>query len=139
MTPLQLAKAYCANYQDGRCMGMDFDLQGNHFAFRKRGLCWLADPIRPCSYAETAILPQNVSEWSAAEAQSFVEGVQAYKKATGEMIPKHASAKSGEERICPQCKTRILEPRQRFCYICADARQKQANRERNRKKAQNEG
>jgi hypothetical protein len=133
MTPLQLAKQHCANYQDGQCMGMDFDVKGNHFAFRKRGPCWLGDPIQRCTYAETAVLPQNVADWPATDAQSFVEGVQAYKKATGEVIPKHASAKASDERICPQCKIRILEPRQRFCYICAEAREKAAQRERQRK------
>jgi len=127
MTPLQVAKGYCANYQDGQCLGMDFDERGKHFAFRKNGPCWLADPIQRCGYAESAVLPQNVSEWPAAIAQSFVEGVQAYKKATGEVIPKHANAKT--ERVCPQCMTRLLEPGRRFCYVCADTRRKAAKRE----------
>src|ERR1700736_2604402 len=59
MTPLQAAKAHCANYQpDGSCLGIyyndDLSIDWQRYAPRPR--CLLAD-CGQCSYFEEIILP----------------------------------------------------------------------------------
>ncbi len=128
MTPLQLAKAHCANCQtDGKCVGMDFDNQGTHKAFRSKGDCWLADPIKRCLYFEECVIPMSSSDWpglkTAKEHADFDEGVKEYRRSV--MIP------DNRERICPKCQIRALEPFKRMCYICREDAEKEARRERN--------
>jgi len=83
-------------------------------------------------------MPMNVSEWKAVDAQSFIEAVQAYRKKVGSPVAKTVAANT--ERTCPVCKTRTLEPRQRYCYICADKLRKESKRESDRRaRGQNEG
>ena len=58
MTPLQLARAECANWErDGECLGMDIATDGRTVPLwqKKPARCRLADG-QACAYFETAIL-----------------------------------------------------------------------------------
>ena len=57
MTPLQAAKAHCANYQpDGSCLGIVFGV----YRFRKEGLPCLLCSGERCSYFEEIIVPMRL-------------------------------------------------------------------------------
>jgi len=61
MTPRQIAKEHCANYQsDGSCLGVHYndDLKISHVAPLPR--CLLADPIRRCPYFEECVMPMKL-------------------------------------------------------------------------------
>ncbi len=130
MTPRQAAEAHCANWKNGGdCAGMDFDASGKHTAFRPRGRCWLGDPIKRCPYFEECVMPMGRADWpglnTAKEHQDFDEALAQYRKAVLLVNP--------NQRLCPECRLRPLEPFKRLCYICRDKHEKQSQRERDRK------
>jgi hypothetical protein len=118
-TPRMLAEAHCANWQNGQCLGLDFDLAGKHFRFRPAGRCWLCTPTERCSYFEEAVMPlqieHKVAEVEVKLRKHFREGVLAYKKAIGEPVSK--AALEGEP-ICPRCYARPPQTGRRYCLTC---------------------
>jgi len=58
-TPLQIAKANCANYQcDGSCLGCDIEKNGKISRCSPKLHCRLADtPPERCEYFEACVLP----------------------------------------------------------------------------------
>src|SRR4030095_668669 len=65
-TPLQGAKAHCANYQpDGSCLGIAFRRNLSMYRFRKEGLPCLLCSGERCSYFEEIIVPMQMSRETA--------------------------------------------------------------------------
>ena len=117
MKPLQLAHDHCANWRkDGRgCLGavIDDDLQIRRCKPRER--CLLGTPGERCSYFEECVAPMAASIENPARRLAFEEAVRDYRLA--------AKLPCADDRPCPMC-GRPMEPRQRFCEICAGARRK---------------
>jgi hypothetical protein len=62
MTPLQVAKAECANCDSaGNCAGIGIADNGSLYRFRQPGKCWLAPDgngqIKRCQYFEESVAP----------------------------------------------------------------------------------
>lgn len=135
MTPHQVAKAHCCNYQDGVCIGMDFNAAGKPSTFRAKGRCWLSEPVRRCQFFEETVIPMSRSDWpglkTAKEHEDFDDGVRLYRRAV--MIP------DSRERVCPVCGVRPLEPYKRLCYVCREAQAKASMRERNARRLNEQG
>jgi len=135
MTPRQAAQMHCANWNNGQCSGIDFDAHGSHKAFRPRGACWLNDPVKRCSYFEECVMPMGRADWpglkTAKEHEEFDGAIAAYRRATLLVNP--------NQRLCPECQLRPLEPFKRLCYICRDKHEKESRRERNRRYQDNGG
>ena len=121
MTALQIAYAECANWRkDGKgCLGaiIDDDLQIRRCKPRER--CLLSTPGERCQYFEECVAPMGPSIYDEARRVAFMAAVRDYRLA--------AKLPCAEERPCPMC-GRPMEPRQRFCEICAAARRKASNR-----------
>ena len=117
MTPLQAAKAHCANYEpDGSCLGIAFrdDLSMRRFR-KERQRCLLQTP-EACPYFEQVVLPQ-VSP-SVAEQ---------YRK----RLPEGAVTSVEPQRViklCRDCRKREVESRRRYCSTCAEIRKRKSNR-----------
>ena len=115
MTALQIAYAECANWRkDGKgCLGaiIDDDLQIRRCKPRER--CLLSTPGERCQYFEECVAPMGPSIYDEARRVAFMAAVRDYRLA--------AKLPCAEERPCPMC-GRPMEPRQRFCEICAAAR-----------------
>lgn len=61
MTPLQLAKAECANYtNNGGCQGLGIRDNGRSFVFGAKSKCFLAEGKR-CDYFEQCVFPMKIS------------------------------------------------------------------------------
>jgi hypothetical protein len=121
MTPLQLAHTHRANWNaDGSCLGaiIDDDLQIRRC--RPRPRCIVGTPGQRCSYFEECILPMERSLHDSGQRQQFNDAARQYRLA--------ANVSSQEKRACPDC-GRPMEPRQRFCPICADSRRRETNRQ----------
>ena len=125
MTPLQFAKAQCANYtSNGGCSGIGIKDDGSAYMFGAKARCVLATNER-CRYFEECVLPMGLETSTlagVAQAKERDQAVQLYSRIAPE------SAKGG--RICPECRERPLEKGHRFCYVCASKRRKEANRAR---------
>jgi hypothetical protein len=120
-TSLAVAQAYCANYQDGSCSGIDFDAKGGLFRFRPEGCKCLLSSRERCGYFETAVIPIDPTEWkSPIKIQEFKSGIDQYKR-------RHIAGIVTRARYCPDCQAPI-GPRKRYCADCADKRQKEAAR-----------
>lgn len=121
MTALQIAYAECANWRkDGKgCLGavIDDDLQIRRCKARER--CVLSEPGKRCPYFEECVAPMAPSIENPARRAAFEAAVRAYRLA--------AELPCADERPCPMC-GRAMEPRQRFCEVCAAARRKASNR-----------
>jgi hypothetical protein len=115
MTPLQAAKAHCANYQaDGSCLGVAFRDDLSMYRFRNEGLpcVFLHGRCEGCQYFEEIVLPQV----SAAVAAEYRKSLPADAKTT--VRPQRSI------KLCPDCHKRELEPRQRYCATCAKTRKR---------------
>lgn len=114
---------------------MDFDTSGKHFPFRPKGRCWLAEPIKRCSFFEEAVIPMSRSDWpeltTVKQHADFDDGVRLYRRAA--MIP------DSRERICPECGIRPLEPYKRLCYVCREAQEKASMKARNARRLAEQG
>src|SRR5262249_30697463 len=123
MTPLQAAKAHCANYQhDGSCLGVAFRDDLSMYRFRKEGLPCLLGTCEACPYFEEIVLPQVPP--SVAEQ---------YRKS----LPAGAATSVRPQRViklCPDCRKRELEPRKRYCSKCASIRKRESKRRHMREK-----
>ena len=108
MSPLQAARAHCANHQaDGSCLGIYYkdDLSVDPSKYRPCSKCLLADGKR-CGYFEEIIIPMRLEQPK--DAKSLASAVSAYQR-------RHQL--QSVTRFCPECgETR--EARQRLCADC---------------------
>jgi hypothetical protein len=123
MTPIQVAKAECANCDSaGNCAGIGFADNGSLYRFRQPGKCWLAPDehgqIKRCQYFEQCVAPLAKKRVQAASTQeqqhaaaSLAEGVHAYEKAVMP-VPTIKFAK------CKRCQRQVYPPK-RLCEQCA--------------------
>lgn len=126
MTPLQVAKAHCANFQsDGSCLGTHLSDDLKTAKLIKNDRCVLGTKGVRCLYFEECVMPMNRADWpglkTPKEHQEFGEAIKAYQLASNVV--------SHKDRKCPDC-GRELEPRKRFCYVCSENRKQEANRKR---------
>lgn len=125
MTPLQLAKEHCANYQsDGSCLGIGIHNDGSLFRFKPEGQpCVLSPPLKRCAYFENVVLMRSpADEPCPAPARvlndQFAEGLRLYAAATNEHLPVTQKG----QRLCRLCRQRTVEPPKQLCYVCAEER-----------------
>jgi hypothetical protein len=123
MTPLQVAKAECANCDSaGNCAGIGIADNGSLYRFRQPGKCWLAPDengqIKRCQYFEECVAPLAKKRAQAASTQerckaaaSLAQGVHAY-ETTVMPTPTVKYAK------CKRCQ-RTIHPPKRLCTQCA--------------------
>jgi hypothetical protein len=130
MTLLQIAQAHCANWRRDRggCLGaiIDDDLQIRRCIPKPN--CTLGVTGQRCRYFEECVMPMAPSIYNPVYRQQFEEAIRQYLVAT--KLP------YADERPCPVCR-RPMEPRRRFCHVCAKA-QHRANQRAwaaNRRKA----
>jgi hypothetical protein len=121
MTALQIAYSHCANWRkDGKgCLGamIDDDLQTRRCYPRAR--CVLSEPGKRCPYFEECVAPMAPSIDNPKVRSDFEAAIRDYRLA--------AEMPCADERPCPMC-GRAMEPRQRFCEVCAAGRRKASNR-----------
>jgi len=118
MTPSQIAKEHCANYQsNGTCLGIAFKDDLSMYMFRKEGLpCLLCDGQR-CASFEEVIVPMRMSRETAeakARADKKEQAVRAY-------LEQHelGSGKSSAKRVCLDCRRVELQGQAKYCERCA--------------------
>jgi hypothetical protein len=124
MTPLQAAKAHCANYQpDGSCLGMYYndDLSVDWSRYEPKAKCVLHNMCDACPYFEETVLPQVLGSVNVAYFRALPEG-------TVTSIKNDQPVK----RRCPDCKKRFLEPNKQYCRICANVRKRTSYRKSKR-------
>jgi hypothetical protein len=118
MTPIQFAKAECANYNaDGSCLS------------GPRKKCALYNRDR-CDYFEKCVLPLADSPSPTGES-----GLQTYRQQAREIYlasQELKAPKKSKDRFC-ECGA-ILEKRQRICPKCRDERRKATFRNSQQKK-----
>jgi hypothetical protein len=121
MSPLQAAKAHCANHQqDGSCLGIAFRDDLSMYRFRREGLpCVLCSGER-CSFFEETIVPMRPE--LPAQAKSLANAVNAYQR-------KHRL--QSLVRFCPGCGETPLLARQRFCADCRAKRRRETHQKYN--------
>ena len=115
MTGLQLAREHCANWLgNGKgCLGamIDDDLQIRRCIPKPK--CVLGTPGQRCLYFEECLAPMARSMADPRRREEFAQVVRQYRLA--------AKLPCTDERPCPRC-GRAMTPRQRFCRVCAAAR-----------------
>ena len=115
MRLVELARDHCANWRkDGKgCLGaiIDDDLQIRRCT--PRLVCLLTSPGQRCQYFEECVMPMARSIEDPVYRQQFEDAVRLYKAA--------AALAYADERACPVC-GKPMEPRRRFCHVCAKAR-----------------
>ena len=121
MTPLQAARAHCANYQpNGSCLGIAFGDNLSMHCFRNEGsTCLLCNGER-CSYFEEIIVPMRLDR--PAEKKSLGSAVNAYQR-------KHLL--QSLLRFCPECGQSQLLARERFCADCRAQRRRETHQKYN--------
>src|SRR5262249_16646646 len=118
MTPLQAAKAHCANYQpDGSCLSIAFRDDLSMYRFRKEGLPCLLRTCQACPYFEEIVLPQAAPSVAEQYRKSLPAG-------TATTVRPQRSIK-----LCRECKKHEVEPRKRYCSKCAKIRNRRFKRE----------
>lgn len=123
MTPLQFAKAECANFDlDGSCKGIGIRNDGSLYSFGRQPTCRLKQSSEPCQYFEECVLPMGFDTTSAVGLAKAKEREQALREYA--VNAPLLARQSG--RLCPDCRERELEPGHRFCYACAANRRKQS-------------
>jgi hypothetical protein len=124
VTPLQAAKAHCANYQpDGSCLGIYHrdDLSIDWQRCKPLPKCPIGD-CQACPYFEEIVLPQVSASVAAKYHKSLPAGVN-----TG-VRPQHAI------KQCLDCRRREVRPRQKYCLTCARIRKRASKRRHMRAK-----
>lgn len=123
MTPLQVAKAECANCDNaGNCAGIGIADDLRCYMFRRPGKCWLAPDehgqIKRCQYFEQCVAPLAKKRAQAASTQeqqhaaaSLADGVRAYE---GAVMP----ALTIKYAKCKRCQQTVYPPK-RLCARCA--------------------
>lgn len=128
MTPLQFAKAQCANlHPDGSCAGVGIRDDGSLFSFGRKPACLLVIKAR-CQYFEECVLPMGI-ETTSATGQIKARHLEEAKRLYAFDTPGFSKKKA---RKCQACKRREVEPRKRLCYVCAEQRKKESWRESKR-------
>lgn len=120
MTPLQIAKANCANYTEtGACLGAIIEDDLRILKCNPKPKCTVGISGVRCVYFEDCVLP--FSKWieNPNQRQAWLEAARDYRLS--------ANVPSVEKRRCPICK-RIMESRRRFCHICAKVKRTQQRR-----------
>jgi hypothetical protein len=134
MTPLQAAKAHCANHlPDGSCLGIYYndDLSVDGSRYRPCEKCLLGEGKR-CEYFEEIIVPMRMSRETAEaklRADKKEAAVTAYLK-LHKLIPSKTRAK----RMCKRCERVEVQGIARFCGKCALKRKLASTRESKRQK-----
>jgi hypothetical protein len=134
MTPLQAARAHCANFQpDGSCLGIYYndDLSVDHSKCRPCAKCLLAEGKR-CEYFEEIIVPMRVSRETAeakARADKKDQAVAAYL-----VQHKVRSGKTNAKMLCLDCHRVEREGSAKYCERCARKRKLASTRESKRSK-----
>jgi hypothetical protein len=121
MTPLQAAKAHCANYQpDGSCLGVYYgdDLSVDWSRYNPCDKCLLADGKR-CAYFEQIIVPMRPARPN--EAKALAKAVSAYQR----------QHKLQARKFCPECGKAPLFAKQRVCASCRVKRRRETYRKYN--------
>ena len=132
MTPLQLAKAECANCDgEGNCQGIGIKEDLSLYRFRQPGRCYLAPDgkgkIAACRYFEECVLPMlpklepHIHGRSPQQIANLREARHAYEMAVMP-IPTSKYAK------CSSCSAKVIPPR-RLCVKCANRRILRSKRE----------
>jgi hypothetical protein len=130
MTPLQVAKAECANCNSaGHCSGVGIADDLGCYIFQQPRKCYLGEqPIRRCVCFEQCVAPLAKKRAQAASSQeqqsaatSLAEGVHAYEMAVMS-VPTVKYAK------CKSCHRRVHAPK-RLCGHCARNRTLTAKRQ----------
>ena len=133
MTPLQVAKAECANCDSaGNCAGIGIGDNLGCYMFRRPGKCWLASDeegnIKRCPYFEECIAPlakararNAATQEQKGAAARLVKGVRAYEAAVLP-VPTAKYAK------CKGCQRDVIAPK-RLCEQCAKKRTLQSKRQ----------
>ena len=123
MTPLQAAKARCANYQShDSCLGIAFRDDLSMYPFRKEGLPCLLRNCEACPYFEEIVLPQVPPS----VAEQYRKSLPA--DAVTSVRPQRAI------KLCPDCRKREVESRKRYCATCAKVRKRKSKRQHMREK-----
>jgi hypothetical protein len=131
MTPLQFAKAECANleHDNGGCKGIGIRDDGSSFSFGRKPACLLVNKAR-CQYFEECVLPMGI-ETSTAAGQVQARHLAEVKRLYAFDTPGFSKKKC---RKCQACRRREVEPRKRLCYVCAEASRKESNRRTQRER-----
>jgi hypothetical protein len=124
VTPLQVAKAECANCDSaGNCAGVGIRDDGSLYLFRREAeKCWLAPgpdgAIARCQYFEECVAPLAKKRAQAASTQEqreaaarLAEGVRAYDAV---VMP----AQTIKYAKCKRCQQTVYPPK-RLCARCA--------------------
>jgi hypothetical protein len=128
MTPVQAAKAHCANYQpDGFCLGIYYkdDLSVDHSKHRPYAKCLLADG-KQCEYFEEIIVPMRMSR-ETAQAKTAADKKDS---AVKHYLLLHRLVPSGRngKKMCRACRRVEVEGKEKFCYKCAAQRKRTSYR-----------
>jgi hypothetical protein len=131
MTPLQFARAQCANFDSttGGCKGIGIKDDGSLFNFGKKPHCVLADN-KPCAYFETCVLPMGIDPCNA------VNKVRAEHQAEAKHIYAQFSPNYHKTppRKCRACHRRPVAGGKRYCPECAEDRKRKATVESNQRR-----
>ena len=134
MTILQVAKAHCANFDQGKCLGVYYNDDLTSQACRPLPQCLLTEPAQRCSYFEDVVMRITVDQSSPSGVKrkaEFDEAARQYRVATGLL-----KSENDKSRPCPDCKQRPLEEGKKFCYVCREKRRKQTFKSSNRLRGQ---
>ena len=116
MTPLQIARLHCANYEgDGSCLGIMLSKDLAPVRTMRHEKCKVGTPGVRCLYFEESVLPMNRADWPELQPPKqhadFAEAARTY-----EVVANVPSQRSRGGRKCA-C-GRELEPRRRMCCEC---------------------
>ena len=130
MSPLQVAKLHCANYQpDGSCLGVYYNRDLSIAKCIPLPRCLLYEPIQRCPYFEEIVMPQKLEDRSRdvqeRKRREFEEGVDQYRRAT--TIPIVG-------RLCVACLEKNTPSKtRRFCDECGHRRRRETYRQSKRR------
>jgi len=131
MTPYQLARQECSNYQsDGSCLGIQPEgLTDPSVPMVPLDRCLLSTkPIKPCRFFEKCVLPLADQPDSAggridgAKRAGWLEAQMKYLAARKKTVPET------KLRTCPDCGDPLAK-RQRVCEKCSKKRRRDSQRE----------
>jgi hypothetical protein len=115
-TPLQFASQQCANYAlGGSCKGIGIRDKGSLFMFGSKPACLLTQRGARCRYFEECVLPMGIEPCNAVNIQREKE----HQEAIRLYSPAAPDIAKASGRLCSGCRKREVEPRKRFCYVCA--------------------
>ena len=119
MTPLQLARAECANHKNNACTGMDIKPDGRLVRGTFGGPSCQLSNDRRCTCFETAVAPMAEYVTDPKKAKSYAEAVFAYRR-------RHPQMDLALKRTCPGCQETAIGGRDKYCPACLEKRRAQA-------------